>query len=174
MFAYCLNNPVNYLDRDGKNSETLQWWMSTLWWLCGADAFLPIGDLIFTIGIIVICYDACSTTVTETINSVSNNSTNDNAQSNAAAQSQQVSPSSPQPPDDRNKKPSLKRVTKYLLKKLGIDAHTLKQEYLGKKAEIKLYDLAYDTTTGIIYIITKAGEIVAETYYTITGDILPW
>ena len=53
MFAYCLNNPVNYVDRDGTSAEALQWWIGTMWWLCGADAALPFGDLIFTAGIIL-------------------------------------------------------------------------------------------------------------------------
>ena len=54
MFVYCLNNPVNFVDRDGENAEALQWWTSTMWWLCGADAVLPVGDIIYGAGIIVL------------------------------------------------------------------------------------------------------------------------
>lgn len=54
MFAYCLNNPVNYVDVDGNTAEALQWWMSTMWWLCGVDAMLPVGDAIFGTGILIL------------------------------------------------------------------------------------------------------------------------
>ena len=45
--------------------------------------------------------------------------------------------------------------------------NNLKKEYLGKKAEIKLYDLAYDSRSRIIFIIDKAGRIIYETAYKI-------
>jgi len=47
MFAYCNNNPVNYVDITGENAEALAWWSSTMWWLCGIDSALPIGDIIY-------------------------------------------------------------------------------------------------------------------------------
>lgn len=54
MFAYCLNNPVFFIDRGGKNTDTLVWWTSAMWWLCGADTALPVGDIIYGAGIIVL------------------------------------------------------------------------------------------------------------------------
>lgn len=144
-----------------------------MWWLCAADLALPIGDILFNLGIIVICYETCNTLTYDEISISSSDSTNEKNSSSSQSHAQHSSPNSPKPPDNKNNKPSLKKVTKYLLKKLGIDAHKVKQEYLGKQAEIKLYDLAYDTATGKIYIITKAGEIVAETYYYISGGMLP-
>lgn len=60
MFAYCLNNPVNYLDKDGKSSEALNWWMSTMWWLCSVDTALPFGDLIYTFGTILLLVDVAN------------------------------------------------------------------------------------------------------------------
>ena len=54
MFSYCLNNPVNYVDRSGNNAEAVQWWTSTMWWLCGADTVLPVGDIIYGAGILVL------------------------------------------------------------------------------------------------------------------------
>lgn len=50
-------------------------------------------------------------------------------------------------------------------KTLKLDAHAIKLEYLGKKAKIALYDLAVDKGTKIIYIVDKAGKIIAETFY---------
>lgn len=174
MFTYCLNNPVNFVDRDGENPEALQWWMGSMWWLCGIDSVLPIGDIIYCLGSIVFLYDAYNTICGPTLN-VDLSSSNEANQSSAPAVSDSIStPGSPKKPDNENKKPSLKRLTKYLIKQMGIDPHALKYEYLGKGAEIKLYDLAYDTVTGIVYIITKAGQIVAETYYNVFENIPLW
>ena len=54
MFAYCLNNPVNFVDSEGTTAEALGWWTSTMWWLCGADAVLPIGDIVYIGGIVIL------------------------------------------------------------------------------------------------------------------------
>ena len=54
MFAYCMNNPVNRLDAQGTSSETLQWWVSAMWWLLAIDGPALIGDTIFTLGVIVL------------------------------------------------------------------------------------------------------------------------
>ena len=54
MFAYCLNNPVNLLDRNGKNANVAQWWTGTMWWLCLADYALPFGDIIYGAGILIL------------------------------------------------------------------------------------------------------------------------
>ena len=54
MFAYCLNNPVNYIDRDGTNAEALQWWITGMGWLPFADMALPIGDIIYIGGILLL------------------------------------------------------------------------------------------------------------------------
>lgn len=53
----------------------------------------------------------------------------------------------------------------YIKEILKLDAHSIKQEYLGKTAKISLYDLAVDKKTGIIYIIDNAGKIVMDTIY---------
>ncbi len=57
MFAYCNNNPVNYRDADGLNAESVTLWTSSMWWLCGVDGVFPFGDIIFTLGIIILCAD---------------------------------------------------------------------------------------------------------------------
>ena len=54
MFAYCNNNPANYLDSCGTLTEALQQWALTMWWICFADFILPIGELIYSVGFIVI------------------------------------------------------------------------------------------------------------------------
>ena len=57
MYCYCLNNPVNYLDRYGNSADAgaAQWWAGTMWWLCTVDTALPVGDIIYVAGIVVLC-----------------------------------------------------------------------------------------------------------------------
>lgn len=64
-----------------------------------------------------------------------------------------------------NKGCDLQKIDNSYLKKLKIDAHDVKREYLSKKAKIALYDLAVDKKTGIIYIIDKAGKVIEKTIY---------
>ena len=48
MYAYCNNNPVMYVDPTGETvDDALKIWMSTMWWLHGADGPIPLGDLIY-------------------------------------------------------------------------------------------------------------------------------
>ncbi len=54
MFTYCLNKPVNFFDSDGRNAEAVQWWTGAMWWLPFADTALPVGDLIYLGGIIIL------------------------------------------------------------------------------------------------------------------------
>ena len=54
LFTYCFNNPVNFKDQDGRNPALLKSWTSSMWWLCGVDTTLPIGDLVYALGIIVL------------------------------------------------------------------------------------------------------------------------
>ncbi len=44
------------------------------------------------------------------------------------------------------------------LKRKGIDAHQLKRDYLGNKAEIKKYDIYVDKTDGALWIFKKGGQ----------------
>ena len=53
MFAYCLNNPVANIDKYGTDATVFQVWTSTMWWLCGADTVLPIGDIVYVAGVVV-------------------------------------------------------------------------------------------------------------------------
>ena len=62
-----------------------------------------------------------------------------------------------------------------MLKKRGLDAHKIKYEYLGSRAQVSRYDLFYKT--GIIYILSKAGEIISisvgDGYEHFDGDNSP-
>ncbi|MGM0715506.1 MAG: RHS repeat-associated core domain-containing protein, partial [Bacillota bacterium] len=52
---------------------------------------------------------------------------------------------------------NIKKLDDKFLKKLGIDAHELKKDFLGKKAKIAHYDLYVDNETGQIIIFEKGG-----------------
>ncbi len=54
MFAYCGNNPVNASDPMGESAVAVEWWLEEMWWLCGADTVLPIGDLAYAGGIVIL------------------------------------------------------------------------------------------------------------------------
>jgi len=45
LYVYCGNNPLRYVDPSGRS------WTSTMWWLPGADVALPIGDILYGIGV---------------------------------------------------------------------------------------------------------------------------
>lgn len=81
------------------------------------------------------------------------------SQAESAASSSSTS-SSPSPRPPKNNRPSLKKIANRLLKERGLDAHSIKYEYLGKHAPVSRFDLAYDTKSGIIYIIKKLGKLL--------------
>ena len=54
MYTYCLNNPVNRVDTTGNSSLLAQMWTSTMWWLCAVDSVLPIGDMIYLAGALLL------------------------------------------------------------------------------------------------------------------------
>ncbi|PPE64673.1 hemagglutinin repeat-containing protein [Pectobacterium brasiliense] len=61
--------------------------------------------------------------------------------------------------DNGAEKPSNIKVAddKYL-KKNGVDAHQIKKDFLGSKAEIKLYDIYVDKDSGQLWIFRKGGK----------------
>ena len=56
MFAYCDNNPVNYIDPYGESgvAAALAGWASSAWGLTLVDGPLPIGDIIYATGCVVL------------------------------------------------------------------------------------------------------------------------
>lgn len=53
MFAYCLNNPVNFIDTSGERAQALaKIWVQSMGWLVLADGPIPLGDIIY-IGVTV-------------------------------------------------------------------------------------------------------------------------
>lgn len=55
MFAYCLNNPTNLIDKTGHDAGTLAAeWGTYMWWLTLVDGPLPIGDILYYGGLLVL------------------------------------------------------------------------------------------------------------------------
>ena len=55
LYLYCHNNPVNYYDPKGDDSiALLAGWASSAWGLAAADGPLPIGDIIYGAGCLVL------------------------------------------------------------------------------------------------------------------------
>ena len=173
MFAYCINNPVRYVDSNG-GMATEAVVVATNWWN-------PLGWVIA--GVLVVECVVLAVEVAEVVQTVSdtsyvdvniNNSGDTVSQSSTQVESSDVAAGAPEPPNQNKNKLSLKKISDSLLKKCGLNAHSIKSEYLGKSASISRYDLYYDTKTGIIYILTKAREIVEETHYNIMDYFPMW
>ena len=168
MFAYCENNPIRYSDPTGllaaEAAITLTNWWNPIGWITAAVVVVEV------VAIVAISYG-----IAKNVSLANRNTGGNSADTSSPENLGGSTPASPQPPKNNgrgnnkksNNKPSLKKLTNFQLKSNGLDAHALKKEYLGKKAEIKLYDLAYDSRSRIIFIIDKAGRIIYETAYKI-------
>ena len=54
-YAYCLNNPIRYMDEGGESAaEALSWWTTTMWWLPAIDGIFPAGEIVFGAGILIL------------------------------------------------------------------------------------------------------------------------
>ncbi|UNK63082.1 polymorphic toxin type 33 domain-containing protein [Buttiauxella ferragutiae] len=61
--------------------------------------------------------------------------------------------------DNGAEKPSnIKVADDKFLKNNGVDAHQIKKDFLGAKAEIKLYDIYVDKDNGQLWIFRKGGK----------------
>ncbi|CNI62849.1 Uncharacterised protein [Yersinia frederiksenii] len=62
--------------------------------------------------------------------------------------------------DNGAEKPSnIKVADDKLLKNNGVDAHQIKKDFLGTKAEIKLYDIYVDKDSGQLWIFRTMGKV---------------
>ena len=180
MFAYCNNDPINYVDIGGYDAAVAtyggaSWWALRMWFIALLDGPLPIGDAIYWAGVSILAlYDSTELQTSKelektdvSLTALAAKKEKSKADNDVTIKSSSRGTSASPTPPPPNKKPSLKRVSENLLKKFGLDAHEIKREYLGNKAKISRYDLSYDTKTGIIYIVTKAQEIVMMTDYNV-------
>ena len=52
LYVYGTSNPLKYHDPSGSAGELTLTWTSSMWWLLLADGPLPIGDVIYGIGVV--------------------------------------------------------------------------------------------------------------------------
>ena len=107
-FAYCLNNPINFVDRNGRNTDVLEWWIATMWVLPVVDLQLPVGEIVYAAGIgvclvltAVTCTGSTASTIPQdNVNASKNNSAaTQSGATNAGTAGGAASP----PPPDKNK-----------------------------------------------------------------------
>ena len=53
QFIYCYNNPINYIDYYGENTEKVAW-ATSMWWLILVDGPIPVGDILYVVGAVVV------------------------------------------------------------------------------------------------------------------------
>ena len=53
MFVYCNNNPTYYSDSEGTSAVAAAAWASSMWWLPLLDGPLPVGEILFGVGLII-------------------------------------------------------------------------------------------------------------------------
>ena len=182
MFAYCLNSPVVHADYTGNIAGIL---VATLT-LAASNPLIAVALVTGTAVLLKLAFEATARVVYEVglaaehLNNAvysakkanSNNSRSGMVDAGGGA-------ASPAPPgngnwnnrnggsQDRGNWQNVKEnYLKQQLKKQGTDPHTLKKEYLGKKAEIKLYDIYKDKVTGRLAFFEKStGRMVVITDY---------
>ena len=77
MFAYCENNPVNYIDTTGESAEAVSEAAKYFWWLIFVDGALPIGDVIFFVVMGTVIIIEVSEIIRLAAENVSNNDADD-------------------------------------------------------------------------------------------------
>ena len=159
LYVYCVNSPLMYCDPSGHDATLTITWISTMWWLALVDGPIPVGDVFYIGGIVVLVLWSLGMAADIL----------DSADFNIESNGLISTPASPQPPKKDDNGRNWKRVNeKYLEKKLkeyGTDPHSLKYDYLGRKANIKLYDIFVDKITGQLAIFEKStGKLVEITH----------
>ena len=161
MFAYCNNNPVNFMDFDGKNTAALKIWSESMWWLCGADTVLPVGDIVYVGGILLFATVAFTTDSDSTIdtlasvggspNSFNNNDDDDDYyddESNFAGKEKIGKSKGKTPRDNRRQNKQAKAATKGMTKE---QKNIIHKEISGKGFGFKeIVEIAQDMFTFMI------------------------
>ena len=154
LFAYCLNNPINYIDPLGRDAGAIAIaWDSTMWWLPVVDGPVPIGDIIYLLGCAILSVAAINSsdkneqpsanyrwdTSGESISPSPNNNGNNKGNSNSSKK-----PKSPNKLGDS------------IIKK--IDAHKFKADVIKGQnitQSVSRYDIYIDKTNNEIWLLLK-------------------
>ena len=101
LYVYCGNSPVKYYDATGETGVLALQWTSSMWWLIGADGPVPIGDLVYVVGIGVLSIVDALLLIGAAEGTASKAETS-TALANSMATSA-ASAGAPDPKDDKNK-----------------------------------------------------------------------
>ena len=61
-YAYCANNPLKYVNPNGKAYELTKAWASTGWVVVAVDGPAPVGDAVYVGGIVILATGETVTT----------------------------------------------------------------------------------------------------------------
>ena len=148
MFAYCVNNPVNYYDPTGEFAVAAV--------LGGAAAILPY--MLTMMVVAVSAYLIISWIVDNfTFPSISWDSIF-MAESEAEDESGDTPVENDENLDEDLETGNFNKVNDNYLKRKGIDAHEVKKDVLGRKAPISKYDIYVNKDTGELYVFKKGGK----------------
>ena len=153
-------------------------WIASMWWLFAADGPLPVGDFLFSAGFVVTGLSIISWDTTNKYQSVETYYSQANSHGSGSSSKPAIksvsTPANPEPPNNNNGnkndnqgKGSFKKLTEQQLKRYGLDAHTIKREVLGQKAQISRYNMYYNTKTGEIFIAHNGTSHFIPTGYSI-------
>ena len=146
------------MDPSGNNGQAAAIWSSTMWWLCGVDAVLPIGDIIYWGGVVAsVVVDAVTYVGVDNVAAVADGIMHSDQAAQQVKDLIDNTTSNDTSPGDPNNKPNFQKANDSYLKKNNIDAHKLKQDILGKKADISKYDIYMDKNTKELYVFQKGG-----------------
>ena len=122
LYIYCGNSPVKYYDATGETGVLALQWTSSMWWLIGADGPVPIGDLVYVVGIGVLSIVDALLLIGAAEGTASKAET-----STALANSMATSAASPGAPDPKDDKDSISRnLQKHIINRH--DPHKAAQE----------------------------------------------
>ena len=146
LFAYCYNNPVNYVDYYGENATAAAaatTWLTSAWWLTLVDGILPVGDAVYGVGAVIsgIIIIAAASNLADQTTSLEEEPTNPlPAPNEVGVEMKHVMnehhPSNGKRPDkDKFKKYLTRKVIKRLVKEAYEDAYENYPSSLNKRPQ---------------------------------------
>ena len=100
QFAYCVNNPTNYVDYTGEDATAiLGGWTSTMWWLHLVDGPIPVGDIIYWAGVATLGTIALGSVIYSNLSSASTNTSSKPTTNTKDSDQTTAVPDTPSVPD---------------------------------------------------------------------------
>ena len=170
MFAYCLNNPVIYADSTGTISELVIYPLLAALAPIVHTAAVAITVVVVVVAVVCLVYTAADYVI-DVVSQAKKSNTKSSGNAQVDTGGGTASPPAPGNNKNNNRENgNWKNVNeKYLesqLRKQGTDPHSIKYEYLGRRAKVSRYDLYVDKATGRLAIFEQStGRLVEITNY---------